>query len=225
MLKNLRRRKWASFRSYENKTRNIKGGKLDSLSGLIDPASHLNWDYPDHKVTTCVITEKFSVGAPIRFSGQGLSFAIVNRSSFTHYGSIDYTQRLARMIDAVKEKKKENAKHLALRRSGKNKTSGRLSMININSIVGNIRNDENLTVKYRVMTENRLSEIVQISRTEAERVRMRKTSNKGNDVAITLPPECTSQKRRCTIVDRREDDSGRDNPRESRSCFIQKHNK
>ena len=41
-------------------------------------------------------------------------------------------------------------------------------MININSIVGNIRNDENLTVKYRVMTENRLSEIVQISRTEAE---------------------------------------------------------
>lgn len=92
----------------------LRAGKLDSLSGLIDPASHLNWDYPDHKVTTCVITEKFSVGAPIRFSGQGLAFAIVNRSSFTHYGPIDYTQRLASMIDAVKEKKKENAKHLAV---------------------------------------------------------------------------------------------------------------
>ena len=92
----------------------LRAGKLDSLSGLIDPASHLNLDYPDHKVTTCVITEKFSVGAPIRFSGQGLAFAIVKRSSFTHYGSIDYTQRLARMIDAVKEKKKENAKHLAV---------------------------------------------------------------------------------------------------------------
>jgi hypothetical protein len=92
----------------------LRAGKLDSLSGLIDPASHLNLDYPDHKVTTCVITEKFSVGAPIRFSGQGLAFATVNRSSFTHYGPIDYTQRLARMIDAVKEKKKENAKHLAV---------------------------------------------------------------------------------------------------------------
>jgi hypothetical protein len=91
----------------------LRAGKLDSLSGLIDPASHLNLDYPDHKVTTCVITEKFSVGAPIRFTGQGFSFAIVNKSSFTHYGSIDYTQRLAGMIDAVKEKKKENAKHLA----------------------------------------------------------------------------------------------------------------
>ena len=60
-------------------------------------------------------------------------------------------------------------------------------MININSIVGNIRDDDKLTLKYQVMTENRLSEIVQISRTEAERVRMRKTSNKGNDVAIALP--------------------------------------
>ena len=97
----------------------LRAGKLDSLSGLIDPASHLNLDYPDHKVTTCVITEKFSVGAPIRFTGQGLSFATVNRSSFTHYGSIDYTQRLAEMIDAVKEKKKENAKHLAAGASAK----------------------------------------------------------------------------------------------------------
>jgi urease accessory protein len=60
-------------------------------------------------------------------------------------------------------------------------------MININSIVGNIRDDDKLTLKYRVMSENRLSEIVQISRTEAGRVRMRKTSDKGNDVAIALP--------------------------------------
>lgn len=40
----------------------IKGGKVGSLSGFIDPASHLNLDYPDHKVTVCVIAEKFSVG-------------------------------------------------------------------------------------------------------------------------------------------------------------------
>jgi hypothetical protein len=92
----------------------LRAGKVDSLSGLIDPASHLNWDFPDHKVTTCVITEKFSLGAQIRFSGNGLAFATVNRSSFSHYGSIDYTQRLARMIDAVKYEKKEKAKRLAL---------------------------------------------------------------------------------------------------------------
>jgi hypothetical protein len=91
----------------------LKAGKIDSLSGLIDPASHLNLDYPDHKVTTCVIAEKFLVGAPARFSDQGLAFAFVSRSSFSHYGSVDYTQRLTRMIDAVRNVKKENARELS----------------------------------------------------------------------------------------------------------------
>ena len=67
----------------------IKGGKVGSLSGFIDPASHLNLDYPDHKVTVCVIAETFSVGAAIQFSDQGLSFATVTRSSYAHYGFED----------------------------------------------------------------------------------------------------------------------------------------
>jgi urease accessory protein len=60
-------------------------------------------------------------------------------------------------------------------------------MININSIVGNIRNDDKLNDKYQVMLDNRSAEVVRVSRIEAERIRMRKTSNKGNDVAIELP--------------------------------------
>lgn len=92
----------------------IRGGKVESLSGIIDPASHLNLDYPDHKVTVCVIAKKFSVGANIRFSEQMLLFATVSRSSYTHYGSIDYTQRLSEMIDAVKSKKKNRTKKPAL---------------------------------------------------------------------------------------------------------------
>jgi urease accessory protein len=60
-------------------------------------------------------------------------------------------------------------------------------MISINSVVGNIHNDYDLAQKYNQMTAKQLSEIIQISRSEAQRVRMRKTSNKGSDVAITLP--------------------------------------
>jgi len=90
----------------------LKAGKIDSMSGLIDPASHLNLDYPDHKVTVCVIAEKFEVGAKVRFGEGGLLFAIVGRSGYDHYGSVDYTQRLSDMTDAVKKilesrKKKE----------------------------------------------------------------------------------------------------------------------
>jgi hypothetical protein len=97
----------------------IKGGKIESLSGYIDPASHLNLDYRDHKVTVCVIAERFSVGAAIRFAEQGLSFAAVNRSSYTHYGPVDYTQRLTDMVAAVKNKKKKSTKKPALKTSAR----------------------------------------------------------------------------------------------------------
>jgi hypothetical protein len=74
------------------------------MSGPIDPASHLNLDYPDHKATTCVIVEKFEVGAKAIFGITGLAFATVDpTSAFDHYGYVDYTQRLSDMIEAVNE--------------------------------------------------------------------------------------------------------------------------
>jgi len=81
----------------------ILAGRLQSMSGLIDPASHLNLDYPDHKITNCVIVEKFENGAKVRLGDRGLIFAIVDRSSFDHYGFVDYTQRLSDMIKEVKK--------------------------------------------------------------------------------------------------------------------------
>ena len=85
----------------------IVAGRIESMSGLIDPASHLNLDYPDHKVTNCVIVEKFEKGAKVRIGDRGLAFANVDRrSAFDHYGYVDYTQRLFNMIEAVKKKRK-----------------------------------------------------------------------------------------------------------------------
>jgi hypothetical protein len=82
----------------------IVGGKIKSMSGPIDPASHLNLDYPDHKATACVIVEKLEVGAKAIFDITGLAFANVDPSSaFDHYGYVDYTQRLSDMIEAVKQ--------------------------------------------------------------------------------------------------------------------------
>ena len=80
----------------------ISAGRIESMSGLIDPASHLNLDYPDHTVITCVIAEKFEINAKVIFNDQGLVFARVDKSALGHYGSVDYTQRLFDMIEAVK---------------------------------------------------------------------------------------------------------------------------
>jgi hypothetical protein len=84
----------------------IVAGRIESMSGLIDPASHLNLDYPDHRVTNCVIVEKFEKGSKVRIGDRGLAFANVDRrSAFDHYGYVDYTQRLFSMIESVKKKR------------------------------------------------------------------------------------------------------------------------
>lgn len=73
------------------------------MSGLIDPASHLNLDFPDHRITTCIVTEKFEIGAKALMQDNGLVFALVDSSEYKHLGYVDYTQRLFDMIDAVKK--------------------------------------------------------------------------------------------------------------------------
>jgi urease accessory protein len=61
-------------------------------------------------------------------------------------------------------------------------------LISIDSIIGNIYRDENLKKQYEQMSSLSLCEYIKINRMEAQRVRMRKTSNKGTDVALTLAP-------------------------------------
>lgn len=95
----------------------IKAGKIEAMSGLIDPASHLNLDYAEHRVTTCVIAEEFSINARVKFSNDRLVFATVDRSSFRHHGRIDYTKRLSDMIEAVKNRN-EASKALRAQRLG-----------------------------------------------------------------------------------------------------------
>ena len=80
----------------------VAGGRIALLSGLIDPASHLNVDFADHRATICIIAERFEVGAKVKMDSDGLVFATVPRSLYGHYGYLDYTQRLVDMITAIK---------------------------------------------------------------------------------------------------------------------------
>ena len=86
----------------------IKSGKILSLSGLIDPLSHLNLDYPLHLVKNCVIAEEFELGSKIAISNGGFIFAQVNPKSYQHYGKYDYNQNLQKMIESVKKLRNMN---------------------------------------------------------------------------------------------------------------------
>jgi urease accessory protein len=61
-------------------------------------------------------------------------------------------------------------------------------LITVDSIFGNINRDKKLKEKYDEMTARKVCETIKISRLESQRVRMRKISDKGTDVALTLPP-------------------------------------
>lgn len=60
-------------------------------------------------------------------------------------------------------------------------------MITIDSVIGNINKNINLNQKYMEMYHKKVCEVVKISRLESQRVRMRKTSNKGTDIVLILP--------------------------------------
>ncbi len=81
----------------------VSSGKISSLSGLINPKSHLNLDYPDHLVKNCIISDKFELGSKIELSNGGLIFAQVRPDGYRHYGKYDYTQNLLNMIESVKK--------------------------------------------------------------------------------------------------------------------------
>jgi urease accessory protein len=60
-------------------------------------------------------------------------------------------------------------------------------LITIDSVIGNIKKNINLNEKYMEMSYKKVCEVIKISRLESQRVRMRKTSNKGTDIALILP--------------------------------------
>ncbi|MDQ3873170.1 MAG: Urease accessory protein [Thermoproteota archaeon] len=59
-------------------------------------------------------------------------------------------------------------------------------MITITSVIGNLYRDPSLISQYQQMSSRSLTEALRISRMEAQRIRMRKRSNKGTDIALTL---------------------------------------
>lgn len=61
-------------------------------------------------------------------------------------------------------------------------------MIHINKILGNIHSDSGLYEKYQYMLKKDKVEKIELSRLQADRTRIRKVSDKGTDLALTLNP-------------------------------------
>jgi hypothetical protein len=71
----------------------VRAGKIWSLSGFIDPRTHLNLDFVDHRVTDCIIASRFIRYAAVRIKHDGFVFAHVKNESYKHYGFVDIDAR------------------------------------------------------------------------------------------------------------------------------------
>jgi len=56
----------------------------------------------------------------------------------------------------------------------------------VESVIGNVNKDKKLKEKYEEMVSRKSIEIIKISRVESQRVRMRKSTDKGTDMVLTL---------------------------------------
>jgi urease accessory protein len=61
-------------------------------------------------------------------------------------------------------------------------------LITVDFVIGNINKEKQLKEKYDEMCGKNSCERVKISRLESQRARMRKSSDRGTDLALTLPP-------------------------------------
>lgn len=59
-------------------------------------------------------------------------------------------------------------------------------MLTVNRILGNIYNDKHLDTSFKELASKKQNETFLITRTESQRQRMRKVSNKGTDIALSL---------------------------------------
>lgn len=71
-------------------------------------------------------------------------------------------------------------------------------MITVNSVLGNLKDPE-FAAKYEQLSKENSCEVIKIQRSETQRVRMRRTSDKGTDIALTLP-QGTQLKHRDVIL-------------------------
>jgi urease accessory protein len=62
-----------------------------------------------------------------------------------------------------------------------------MTLLTIDSVVGNIYRDKELGKRHEEMSSRSLCESIRIHRMESQRVRMRKATDKGTDIALTLP--------------------------------------
>src|SRR4051812_11546542 len=76
-------------------------GQIGDLAGPIDPQTHLNRDFPEHRLEECLVAEWLECGAALLRDGDRFRVALVRPSAYTSLGPVDVDRRRADWQRAV----------------------------------------------------------------------------------------------------------------------------
>ena len=83
----------------------ITAMRVSDLSGWVDSSTHLNLDFPDHRMKSAVVAESLEHGARVLEKEGRMVHATVDPSAFRHLGFIDTFRRADLLRQAIATRK------------------------------------------------------------------------------------------------------------------------
>lgn len=87
----------------------VVAGKIADLAGEVDPLTHLNLDFAEHRLGPCIVVERLERGAAI-LRGEdedGFRFALPSPASMQHLGPVDLDQRRIEWLGVHRTRRQE----------------------------------------------------------------------------------------------------------------------
>lgn len=94
----------------------LRAGRVHALAGEIDPSTHLNLDFADHRLDSCVVVERLEpgaavvtaprvIGAPQEIDAPAVSLAKVGPGAYDRWGPVDVGARRTAWLTAVRARR------------------------------------------------------------------------------------------------------------------------
>ncbi len=84
----------------------ISRGALGELSGPVDPLTHLNLDFPHHRLGDCAVASRLERGAAVHLDPEGrLVIARTRRRAMQRLGAVDVDARRIAWLEIHRERR------------------------------------------------------------------------------------------------------------------------
>ena len=79
----------------------VLAAQIGDLAAPIDPLTHLNRDFAEHRLEECLVAERMERGAALLRDGDRFRIAMVRTAAYTSLGPVDVDRRRADWQRAV----------------------------------------------------------------------------------------------------------------------------